>query len=67
MTLDLAIGETSQIESTDKGKISEIVQKVKDLNARLLDIRREQAFQRVSYLPSQVPCPQTRHADVPTF
>ncbi|KAG7004788.1 protein ERP5 [Physcia stellaris] len=46
MTLDLAIGETSQIESTDKGKISEIVQKVRDLNARLLDIRREQAFQR---------------------
>ncbi|CAF9904959.1 MAG: emp24p/erv25p- protein [Heterodermia speciosa] len=67
MTLDLAIGETSQIESTDKGKISEIVQKVKDLNARLLDIRREQAFQRVSYLRSQVPCLQSRQADVPTF
>lgn len=54
MTLDLAIGETSQIESTDKGKISEIVQKVRDLNARLLDIRREQAFQRVRYPP--IPC-----------
>ena len=55
MTLDLAIGETSQIESTDKGKISEIVQKVRDLNARLLDIRREQAFQRVSYQRSFLP------------
>lgn len=50
MTLDLAIGETSAIESTDKGKISDMVQKVKDLNGRLQDIRREQVFQRVSYL-----------------
>ena len=50
LTLDLAIGETSQIESSDKGKISEIVQRVKDLNARLGDIRREQVFQRVSCL-----------------
>jgi len=48
LTLDMAIGETSMIESTDKGKISEIVQKVRDLNARLQDIRREQVFQRVS-------------------
>jgi hypothetical protein len=48
LTLDLATGETSNIESSDKGKISDIVQKVKDLNSRLLDIRREQAFQRVS-------------------
>ncbi|KAI4197304.1 MAG: hypothetical protein LQ348_002179 [Seirophora lacunosa] len=46
MTLDLAIGETSQIESTDKGKILDIVTKVKDLNGRLQDIRREQVFQR---------------------
>ena len=67
MTLDLAIGETSQIESTDKGKISEIVQKVKDLNARLLDIRREQAFQRVGFLRSKVPCLESRHTNVPTF
>ena len=48
MTLDLAIGETSAIESEDKGKIQDIVQKVKDLNGRLQDIRREQVFQRVS-------------------
>jgi hypothetical protein len=45
-TLDMAIGETSKIESTDKGKIDEMVQKVRDLNGRLQDIRREQVFQR---------------------
>ena len=50
LTLDLAIGETSAIESKDKGKINDIVQKVKDLNGRLQDIRREQVFQRVSLL-----------------
>jgi hypothetical protein len=48
LTLDLAIGETSAIESEDKGKIQDIVRKVKDLNGRLQDIRREQVFQRVS-------------------
>jgi len=47
LTLDLAIGETSAIESTDKGKIQDIVKRVKDLNGRLQDIRREQVFQRV--------------------
>ena len=52
LTLDLAIGETSAIESKDKGKINDIVQKVKDLNGRLADIRREQVFQRVSLLIS---------------
>ena len=45
--LDMAIGETSKIESTDKGKIDDIVQKVRDLNSRLQDIKREQIFQRV--------------------
>lgn len=48
LTLDLAIGETSAIESTDKGKIQDIVKRVKDLNGRLQDIRREQVYQRVS-------------------
>lgn len=48
--LDMAVGETSKIESNDKGKIDDIVQKVKDLNSRLQDIRREQVFQRVSVL-----------------
>ena len=47
LTIDMAIGETSAIESTDKGKMSEIAQKVRDLNGRLQDIRREQVFQRV--------------------
>ncbi|MCJ1350975.1 MAG: emp24p/erv25p- protein [Icmadophila ericetorum] len=46
MTLDLVIGETSALESSDKGKIQDIVQKVRDLNSRLQDIRREQVFQR---------------------
>ncbi|KAF7592896.1 emp24p/erv25p- protein [Aspergillus hancockii] len=46
VTLDLAIGETSKIETEDKGKLQDIVQKVKDLNGRLQDIRREQVFQR---------------------
>ena len=48
MSLDLAIGETSKIESNDKGKIADIVQKVRDLKSRLEDVRREQVFQRVS-------------------
>ncbi|KAH7389522.1 emp24/gp25L/p24 family/GOLD-domain-containing protein [Phaeosphaeria sp. MPI-PUGE-AT-0046c] len=45
-TLDLAIGETSKIESTDKEKVQTLVQKVADLNSRLQDVRREQVFQR---------------------
>jgi hypothetical protein len=48
LTLDLAIGESSEIESTDKSKLQDISQRVKDLNSRLQDIRREQIFQRVS-------------------
>ncbi|EMF08437.1 transmembrane emp24 domain-containing protein [Sphaerulina musiva SO2202] len=44
--LDMAIGETSQIERSDKEKLGEVAQKVKDLNARLQDVRREQIFQR---------------------
>lgn len=47
LTLDMAIGATSKIESEDSGKIADIVQRVKDLNSRLKDIRREQVFQRV--------------------
>ena len=42
----MAIGETSQLESSYKDKMGEVVKKVKDLNARLQDIRREQVFQR---------------------
>jgi hypothetical protein len=47
LKLDLAIGESSALDAADKGKIHDIVQKVKDLNGRLQDIRREQVFQRV--------------------
>lgn len=50
MRLDLVIGETGQIESSDKDKLQDIASRVKDLNARLHDIRREQVFQRVSFL-----------------
>jgi hypothetical protein len=46
LTLDLVIGETNEIESSDKSKIQDITTRVKDLNARLNDIRREQVFQR---------------------
>lgn len=51
LRLDMVIGETSQIESDDKDKLQDITTRVKDLNARLNDIRREQVFQRVSDLP----------------
>lgn len=46
--LDMAIGESSKIESDDKNKIDSIVGKVRELNGRLADVRREQVFQRVS-------------------
>ncbi|EQK98389.1 hypothetical protein G6O67_004405 [Ophiocordyceps sinensis] len=46
MKLDLVIGATSQIESSDKDKLQDIASRVKDLNARLNDIRKEQVFQR---------------------
>ncbi|KAL7623376.1 emp24p/erv25p- protein [Parahypoxylon ruwenzoriense] len=45
LALDLAIG-SSEIESTDKTKLQDISQRVRDLNGRLQDIRREQIFQR---------------------
>lgn len=47
LTLDMTIGETSVIESSDKDKLEDIQTRVKDLNSRLQDIRREQVFQRV--------------------
>lgn len=58
ITLDMAIGETSKIETEDKDKIKDIVQRVKDLNSRLHDIRREQVYQRVSdfLTPFSLPC-----------
>lgn len=49
LTLDMTIGETSVIESADKDKLMDIQSRVKDLNSRLQDIRREQVFQRVRF------------------
>ncbi|RMZ78859.1 hypothetical protein DV738_g3663, partial [Chaetothyriales sp. CBS 135597] len=46
LTVNIAIGESSKIEQEDKGKIDSIVTKVRELNGRLADIRREQIFQR---------------------
>ncbi|KAK1253532.1 hypothetical protein MKX07_001609 [Trichoderma sp. CBMAI-0711] len=46
LRLDMVIGETNQIESDDKDKLQDITSRVRDLNARLNDIRREQVFQR---------------------
>ncbi|KAJ6094958.1 hypothetical protein PENARI_c017G02066 [Penicillium arizonense] len=46
VSVDIAIGETSKIETEDKDKMKDIVQRVKDLNSRLHDIRREQVYQR---------------------
>lgn len=51
LTLDMAIGESSAIESADKGKLQDLATRAKDLNNRLQDIRREQVFQRVCLLP----------------
>ncbi|KAH6842525.1 emp24/gp25L/p24 family/GOLD-domain-containing protein [Chaetomium sp. MPI-CAGE-AT-0009] len=46
LTLDVAVGETSALDGADKDKIQDLASRVKDLNARLNDIRREQVFQR---------------------
>ena len=51
LQLDIVIGESNEIESTDKTKLEDIAQRVKDLGSRLKDIRREQVFQRVSPPP----------------
>ncbi|EFQ98700.1 ERP6 [Nannizzia gypsea CBS 118893] len=46
LSLDMAIGESNHLESGDKGKLDDLVERVKNLNGRLQDIRREQVFQR---------------------
>lgn len=61
LTLDLAIGETSAIESSDKNKLQDIAQRVRDLNARLNDVKREQVFQRVGTFPSFLPSQGARY------
>lgn len=56
LRLDLVIGETNEIQSTDKTKMEDITTRIKDLKARLQDIKREQVFQRVSnFGPSAIP------------
>lgn len=47
LTLDMAIGESSKIESDDKDKVDNLVSRVAELNGRLNDIRKEQIYQRV--------------------
>ncbi|CAG8467417.1 6047_t:CDS:2 [Ambispora leptoticha] len=46
LTLDMAIGETTNEEENDKEHFSELAQRVRDLNNRVADIRREQSYQR---------------------
>ena len=46
MHLDIAVGEAKVDEEGDKAHVKDLAGKVKDLNARLADIRREQQFQR---------------------
>ncbi|KAL2263793.1 hypothetical protein VTK26DRAFT_5085 [Humicola hyalothermophila] len=46
LTLDMAIGETSALDGGSKDKMQDLATRVRDLNARLNDIRREQVFQR---------------------
>lgn len=54
----MAIGETSALEGGDKSKMEDLATRVRDLNARLNDIRREQVFQRVSLQPPYFRAPR---------
>ena len=47
MKLDLATGETSDLGKEDNSKIRSLVERIRDLNGRLHDIRREQLYQKV--------------------
>ena len=47
LNLDMVIGESSKIEADDKDKVDNLVNKVRELNGRLNDIRKEQIYQRV--------------------
>lgn len=46
MHLDIAVGEAKVDEEGEKEHVKDLAGKVKDLNARLGDIRREQQYQR---------------------
>ena len=57
LKLDMVIGQTSEIESSDKNTLGEIAGRIRDLTNRLHDIRREQVFQRVCYYSLSFPFP----------
>ncbi|CAG8446900.1 16819_t:CDS:2 [Acaulospora morrowiae] len=44
--LDMVIGETTSEEENDKEHFSDLAQRVRELNNRVADIRREQSYQR---------------------
>ncbi len=44
----MAIGSTSELLNSDNSKVLSIAERLKELNQRINDIRREQAFQKVS-------------------
>lgn len=46
MHLDIAVGEAKVDEEGEREHVKDLAGKVRDLNARLADIRREQQFQR---------------------
>lgn len=46
MHLDIAVGEAKVDEESEKEHVKDLAAKVRDLNHRLGDIRREQQFQR---------------------
>jgi hypothetical protein len=56
LRLDLAVGETGDLDGSNKDQSESLAQRVQDLNARLQDIRREQVFQRVT-LPTPLLLP----------
>jgi hypothetical protein len=46
MHLDIAVGEAKVDEEAEKEHVSDLADKVKELNKRLVDIQREQQYQR---------------------
>lgn len=46
MHLDIAVGEAKVDEEGERAHVKDLAEKVRDLNHRLADIRREQQFQR---------------------
>jgi hypothetical protein len=46
LTLDIAVGEAKVDEQGERDHVHDLASKVRDLNKRLEDIRREQQFQR---------------------